>query len=82
MIVNYHDGDRVLIHKEFQKLQRDTDTNYGVVFIVYKDLGIAAERSSTLSNGMRPKRFDAVLSVTTIAIRIATATRPAIFNLQ
>jgi hypothetical protein len=82
VIVNYHDGDGALIHDEAPKLQRNTDTNYRVVFIVYKYLGIAAERSSTFSNRMRPKRSDAVLSVTGLAIRIGATTRPAILDLQ
>src|SRR5215213_169744 len=82
MVVNDHDGDGRLIHDEVPNLQWDTNTNYRVVFIVYKYLGIAAERSSTLCNRMRPKQFAGVVPVATFAIGICTATRPAILDLQ
>ncbi len=63
------------------KLQGDSDTNYGVVFVINKHLRVSTERGSAFGDRMRPKRLNAVLAVATFAIRIHAGAWPAVFYL-
>ena len=58
------------------KLQGDSDTYYGVVFVINKNLRVSAERGSAFSDRMRSKRFNAVLALAAFA-----SAWPAVFNL-
>jgi alkylhydroperoxidase family enzyme len=67
---------------KLQKLQGDSDTNYGVVFVINKYLRVSAERGSAFGNRMWAKRLnDAFRSIAGFAVRIRTRAWPAVFNL-
>jgi hypothetical protein len=78
VIVNDHDSDRTSSHDETPKLQGDSDTNYGVVFVINKHLRVSTERGSAFGNRMRPERF----TVAAFAVRIHAGAWPAVFYLQ
>jgi hypothetical protein len=81
VIVNNHDGDRTRTHDESPKLQGDSDTNYGVVFVINKHMRVSAERGSAFGDRMGPKRLYAVSPIDTFALWIHARTWPAVFNL-
>jgi hypothetical protein len=66
---------------KLQKLQGDSDTYYGVVFVINKHLRVSAERGSALGDRMGTKRLNTFIPLATFAFRIRANTWPAVFNL-
>jgi hypothetical protein len=81
VIVNDHDGDRTSSHDKTPKLQGDSDTNSGVVFVINKHMRVSAERGSALGDRVGPKRFYSFSPIDTFALRIHALAWPAVFNL-
>src|SRR5687767_5527665 len=68
-------------HKAQSSLQRYSDTDNSVVFLVDINLRIAAQSRRSLGDGMRTKRSSSVMAVAALHLHRRTRSWPAVLNL-